>query len=156
MKSGQFCKVEGEYYFKQFEDLFGYNYTLIPLDEIEGIEKSVEFQLCFAREVNDENTLGKKKLWFFQTVKLTIRPEISNIWLIFNAHKKIWYIRDFEELGQTTECGLITNQNVLCSKTEPVRTTLQNVREIMKTSGYVYNQVSMNSKNEIEDYIVTV
>jgi uncharacterized protein YwqG len=156
MKSGQFCKENGEYYFKEFDDTFGYKFTLYPLNEIEGISRKAEFKVCFAKQIDDDSKIsGKQKIWFIQNVKLTVRPEIANIYLIFNSHNKKWYLRDFEELGQTVECGLVSNQNVICEKSEPERCTLKDVKEIMKTSGYVYSSVTLKG-NEIDSYVVEV
>ena len=157
MKNGQFCKVDGEYYFKEFKDKFGEEYTLYPLEKVEGFCRTVDLKVCFSRDITDsESFKGKKKVWFVQKETLTVRPEIANIWLVYNSKNKKYYLRDFEELGMVLECPLETSNNVFCDKSEPMKTDIQCVREFMKTSGYIYNGVSLNSKGEIEDYITTV
>jgi hypothetical protein len=158
IKNGCWYSEAGKFYWKEYLDTYGNKYKLYNPSEIEGVSRSCEFRLAFAREVNDENSFSsKKKLWFMQTVKLTVRPDVTgNIWLIWNDVNRKWFLRDLSELGMMLVCPLENSEIILCEKTEPARCSQAEVQELLKTSGYIYSMVTTDAKGEIEDYVVTV
>jgi uncharacterized protein YwqG len=156
-KSGQWYSENGKFYWKQFNDLYGYSFTLYSPEQIEGVSRSASFTLAFAKDVNDESKVsGKKKLWFKQTVNVRIKDDVSNnVWIIYDDKSRKHFIRDLSEFGVTMQLPMQSIDIMNFEASEPERIDASELKQISKESSYLYNMVNIDSNGSIADYVTT-
>ena len=95
-----------------------------------GLKKSVTFSIVTSKEFANIDTLTSTSLvYFVQHVKVQVRPDQPDVWLL-EQNAKI-FMKNLR--AQTT--GIIplkTNSWVIVTKTEFVRTTLEKIKELEK------------------------
>lgn len=106
-----------------------------------GFKKEFDIVLLLLRKVPSRETFeGEDLLFFRQDVKIQVRPDKRNIWLI-KDRKGIIHIRALNEGGLSCRCGLSTNSNIVVKKSKPKRISIEEAKKLIKTTSYAFDKV---------------
>lgn len=95
-----------------------------------GLKKSVNFSIVTSKEILTHETLTATGIvYFVQHVKVSVRPDQEDVWLLEENGKV--FMKNLR-LQTTGICDLRSNPWVLVTKTEFIRTTLKKIKELEK------------------------
>ena len=159
MKSGCFYTApSGIVFWKEYKDLYGNTFELVPILDLETFSKECQFKVLFVREFVDANNYkGKTRAFFAIDYKCHLAENVSeNIYIKYEKSSKKYFVRDVTELGQTCELGLYGNQQeLIIEHGEPYKVDQQTAKQIMETSGYCFGKCDVQANGELE-FSVTV
>jgi len=110
--------------------------------EERGLKKSVSFDVIFYEksEVFSKRHESKSKItWFKQRFKATVKEGQDNVWILLSDRR--FFLKDVEpkNLGMTMLMPLENTENLLIEVEDEIETTIEDVREILKTYNYAFS-----------------
>lgn len=128
-KNGQWRNVDGKILWEELIQKKPKKVKYFSPDQL-GLKKSVTFSIATSKEFVTAETLTSTGLvYFIQHVKVAVRPDQKDVWLL-EENGKI-YMKNLR-LQTTGICDLRSNPWVLVTKTEFVRTTLEKIKKLEK------------------------
>jgi hypothetical protein len=156
IKSGCFYTApSGVVFWKEYLNIFGSKFEIVPIMDLESFSRECQFKVLFVREFADSSSFrGKTKSLWAIDYRCHLAENVSeNIYLKYEKSKKIYFVRDVTELGQTCAIGLDGGQpELIISKSEPYKVTQAAAKEIMETSGYNFGKCDVQANGELEFY----